>query len=174
MSVTSAALILSWVAIAILGLGYAGLRRQLNEVHADTIFSSAASSAPARSVISVTRTGRPSLILLSTDDCPVCLEIVPAFRRLATSSGLDVDHVILMRSGTGDAGAEVPVVVDAMAFNTLEPGYLPALVLADNDGLVLTIEPVGGIAALESVGKRFHSRIAGVARSVQANVEEHA
>lgn len=164
MSPVVAGLVLAWLVIAVLALAMAGMLRQLRDVQR---VLRAARPGEDRAV-AAPESVRPgvgedlALILLASEHCAVCDMVAPAFAMVAATARDGVGFVLLAadpaeaeRIGAHVDPARVRVVGDPVAYHRIDPGWLPALVLIDTDGLGLAAEPVGSAEALTTTADQF-------------------
>ncbi|MQA25907.1 MAG: hypothetical protein GEU94_10605, partial [Micromonosporaceae bacterium] len=153
MDFVTAALILTWVVLAVLAFGLAGMLRQLRDVQA-----ALRDAAPADRAAQAPEAVRPAggadlaVVLVADDTCPVCAELAPMLPELAQTAPQDVD-VVLVASGSAEKwampdGAQVRVIVDRDTMHRVDPGWRPALLAVDGTGAVLAAEPVGSVEQL--------------------------
>lgn len=145
MTFTTAALLLSWVAIALLALGFAGLMRQLGELHrsVSTGTGPSASLAPSLSGLALPATGdlaalRPhggGLVLFVSPGCSSCEATMTAVAEAA-----DPGTVVVVSSGPCPASGPLAAsrcVPDALPLlERLSVPGTPYLVDVGADGVI--------------------------------------
>lgn len=180
MDVMSAAVVLSWIALVVLGFGLAGVLYQVRGLQA-AVLAQRDQPPPGRPAVPsflLPQDGRQlSLVLLVDENCPICHDVFPVFDVLARERTDIADFSALARAATtlapesnavSPADATVPrpasdntsaidkVVVhtDAAAFAQLDPGWLPALVGIDSAGRRVLAEPAGSRSAIQGLMTR--------------------
>lgn len=161
MDALTAAVVLAWAVIVVLGFAMAGLLHQLRALQATisrehVAGSRAGSDSSSRSMpVSVLPAGgqRLSAILLADDDCVICHEVAPAFAALAYARSAAFDSVILTYtdSETFAALRGVRFVSDSSAYHMLNPGWRPALIIITANGNQLAAEPAGSEEAIRTL-----------------------
>ena len=156
MSFTASALILTWVALLLLGLVVAGLVRQVHALQRD-LPTAAARRTPQGRIGAVVPpihgidTARVRLLLLLDADCSACAGLLAGVRT-TLSSRVVRDHIALLYADVTDpTAAEVgaPVVAGADdVFTAVGATALPYGVALDADGRVAAATPVGGVSQL--------------------------
>jgi hypothetical protein len=151
-SFTAAALVLAWIAIALLAFGFAALLQQIKSLQAQLRLPAAArgggvlESARALAPISSDR----RYVLTVDPGCAFCEEVTPRFRELARSHTARAEFAILAAEGTYEPSPSVEVVVDANAYRELAPSWSPGLLLVGPGGLLLDVAP-GDMDSLEKL-----------------------
>jgi hypothetical protein len=149
---TAAALILSWIAIALLGFGYAGMRLQVRSLQAAMRLPAAARAGILESAKQLApTTGNHRYVLTVDPGCVYCHEIVPRFRDLAARFGTVADFAILAADGEYEASPDIDVVVDATAYRELAPSWSPGLLVVGPGGVLLDVAPGGDLESLEKM-----------------------
>ncbi len=158
MSPMLSALILAWVAIALLGLACAGLLRQLRELRATVM-----QGTPGVPMAQAAGTGRVSTdpprqvpAPLLGDDQPVvvlkvdskCVDCHAAAAELAQQAGDLADRArVVLLADRPDKGwpvqPDIDLVIDDELFRAVRAPWTPALVVADASGAVASSGPVG-------------------------------
>jgi hypothetical protein len=154
MSFETTALLVTWVALALLALVVAGLVRQVHHLTRaprtpDDVGLTTGMPAPHLDRL-VPQPGRPTLLLFLGDECPTCHDIfeealgltgAPPIRALFFDGALDVappdNMLIFARQGDLFQEYQVPAT--------------PYAVLVGSDGRVRTAEPVGSVRALHGL-----------------------
>lgn len=161
MDFVTAALIVTWVVLALLAFAMAGLLRQLRDVQLalrDRVVEQNRGTAVPPAV-------RPAgaatlaIVLVADDNCPICAELAPHLPERAAATAGDVDFVVVTATPSEKwselAGDRVRVVADRDAFLAVDPGWRPALLAVDPDGTVLVAEPVGSVDVLDKLVEHF-------------------
>ena len=150
MSFTAAALVVSWLAIALLAFGFAGLRMQVRALQAAMRLPAAARAGILESAKQLApATANRRYVLTVDPGCAYCHEIAPRFRDLAARFGSVADFGILAPEGEYEASDRVDVVVDATAYHELAPSWSPGLLLVGPGGVLLDVAPGGDLESLE-------------------------
>lgn len=148
MEFMTAALLLTWVVLAVLAFGLAGLLRQLRDVQASLRAHADVTGEPTAPAVVWPIQGQGLAIVLVADDtCPICADLIPELPAVAEAAPTDVD-VVVVASGSStkwqDASPDrVRVVTAPDALRGIDPGWRPALLAIDDSGRVLAAEPVG-------------------------------
>jgi hypothetical protein len=149
MSFTSAALILAWLAIAVLALGFAALLQQVRSLQAALRLPPGARAGLPDSARALRPAGAGRRYVLTVDPgCSVCAEILPEFRELAARYAPAAEFALLAPSGVHPGSPGVDVLVDAAAYRDLAPSWSPGLVVIGADGDVLEVAPGGDLRPL--------------------------
>ncbi|MET9023732.1 hypothetical protein ABZV93_27540 [Actinopolymorpha sp. NPDC004070] len=162
------AVVLAWLALALLAFAMAGMLRQLRDLQAGVAAAvgvTVAADGGAGSVGTIPHTPetplsvRPrddamcAVVLLVDDNCPVCAEVAPYFDDRANGSSAALDFVVLARTQVakfaGLTGARF--VADPAACHLLDPGWRPAIVVLDRAGAMVTREPAGSKKVVDAV-----------------------
>jgi len=149
MSFTSAALILAWLAIAVLAFGFAALLQQVRALQAAIRLPPGARAglpASARTLRPVTADRR--YVLTVDPGCAVCAEIIPEFRDLAIRYATAAEFALLAPSGDYSGSSGVDVLIDATAYRDLAPSWSPGIVVISSDGAVIEAVPGGDLRPL--------------------------
>lgn len=149
MSFTSAALLLAWLAIAVLAFGFAALLQQVRALQAVIRLPPGARAGLPESV----RTLRPltadrRYVLTVDPGCTICAEVLPEFRELAARHTAAAEFGLLAPSGDYPASPGVEVLVDAMAYRDLAPSWSPGIVVIGANGTVIEAVPGGDLRPL--------------------------
>lgn len=154
MSPTTAALILSWIAIVVLFCAMAGMLRMIRELQAQVSPTpSVRATREGAGLAFAPRSARFSLVVLHSPDCGSCAELEPVFLSFMNTSTADVEYRALSDAPAHDY-AGIASVVDPQAFAALTPGYTPAVAVIDRDGSVVDVGPAGDLDALSNF---FHT-----------------
>ncbi len=162
------AVVLAWLALALLAFAMAGMLRQLRDLQAGVAGAVGMAAAGDTAALGVgTIPDKPetpasvrprddavcAVVLLVDENCPVCAEVAPGFDDLANKSSAAVDFVVLARTPVakfaGLTGARF--VADPAACNLLDPGWRPAIVVLDRAGAMVTREPAGSAKVVDAV-----------------------
>jgi hypothetical protein len=144
MSVPAAALVLAWVCIVLLAFGLAGLLWQVRSLQNDLTLIGAQGTQQliGRRIPEFAGTS-PLAVLVVNPGCGACGPMLDAFADLAATQ-IDrryeaLSHVAMPHR----AGVEgVPVRIDEPLVQQLDVPWLPALLLADQDGVIVAGGPV--------------------------------
>lgn len=151
MSFTHAALILAWLAIVVLALGFAALLQQLRTLQAALRLPPGARAGlpeSARSLRPVTTSRR--YVFTADQGCSICAEVLPEFRELAAKYAGTAEFAVLAASGDYPRSAGVDVLVDAQAYRDLAPSWSPGIVVIAADGTVVEAVPGGDLRPLQA------------------------
>jgi methylamine dehydrogenase accessory protein MauD len=177
-SLLLAAIVLSWVVIAALGLCVIALARQVGVLHERIapVGALATASGPAvgelaprltvstiegREVVVGARhtTGRPTLLLFVSAQCPICKVIIPVAKDFARAERLSLLFV-------GDSPAEelrdLDVVNSAQLGLTFQVAKLPYAVLIAANGILVARGLVNSREHLESLVVAHESGVASI------------
>jgi hypothetical protein len=153
MSFQTSALILSWVAIALLALVVSGLVRQVHTLSAgparpaEPVGLAPGAAAPGLDLLAAGASG-PVLLLFLSADCRTCTGVLAEAAR-------HTGAVTLRALYAGPAPAtDLPVSVhggQAALFERYDAIATPFAVLVDPSGRVVRSEPVGSPAALRTL-----------------------
>ncbi|WP_151523839.1 hypothetical protein [Serinicoccus kebangsaanensis] len=108
----------------------------------------------AADVLRPSMPARVSAILVTSPGCESCEAVLPTFLRCATGLPATVRAVVLSWDDTPSGvpqDSDVDVVLDTSAFRSVEPGWTPALVLVEQTGSIVGVEPVGSPEVLADV-----------------------
>jgi hypothetical protein len=148
MSFTTAALLVSWLAIAVLALGLAGLVRQVGELRRQVALAGAGSGSPALVGLALPGSGplarlRPrggGVVIVVAPGCSSCHEAAGAL--LAAGLG---PHTVAVSASTCEVGGVQGCVSDASAaVDLLAVPATPYLLAVDADGVIRGTEVPGG------------------------------
>lgn len=158
MTVWEIGLLLSWALLVVLAFGMSGLMRQIAEVREQVQgapgagMSEAPSTLSARSLRVLSDRGAPPyVVLLSDAHCFSCQQLkawlsdLPEHRRR---------RILVAEREAGPMPAQPPAyrfVRDDALFSELDRGITPFVVLADEDGRIVSARPVGGVEEFEQV-----------------------
>lgn len=156
MSFIESALALSWIAIALLALGMAGLLRQLRELSERVQNPGMMPERFEQRVVEELarlnlRVSEHSVVLFADAECVSCKEVIPQFEKMAAA--VPEWNFVLMfaadASGSTDR-SPVHVVRDASAaFARLRIPLTPFVVLTDEVGEIVQASPVGSTELLD-------------------------
>jgi len=155
MNFEQTALLLAWLAIALLGLAMAGLVRQFHLFAAGQGLNVRPVGPPIGSrmpAVAGTSVGRPAVVLFADTDCATCAEILPHFRAYADRlTRWSFVAVYPGSSAADEAGRMVAVRGARDLFSELAVAVTPFLVLVDADGYVTDSRAVGSVEALHAM-----------------------
>ena len=164
MSFQTSALILSWVAIALLALVVSGLVRQVQQLSSTTVRRAEplglAPGAPAPGFGALASASGATVVLLFLQPgCGTCAELLGEAGRLHEPAAWEFRA--LYRGAVPDEVSGLPIRAfgdQADLFERYDAIAIPFAVAVDNRGRVLHSEPVGSGAAL----RRLLDRVAGI------------
>ena len=155
MDFDSSALVLAWVAIAVLAFAMAGLLRQvvllreaLMAVHGGGLGPVIGRPAPV--LPGIDYSGKTTVLLFADDECESCQSILGALSTAADDLGA-ADVVVLFRVGANGH----PVTPDRVfvnqseLFDQLGVNVTPFGVMVDGDARIAAAEPIGSVAMLD-------------------------
>lgn len=149
MSFTSAALILSWLAIVVLAFGFAALLQQIRALQAAIRLPPGARAGLPGSALALRPATADRRYVLTVDPgCAVCAEVVPEFRDLAARYAPAAEFAILAPSGDYSGSSGVDVLIDATAYRDLAPSWSPGIVVIGSGGTVIEAVPGGDLRPL--------------------------
>lgn len=100
MSFTTAALVLAWLAIVLLGCGFAALLQQVRTLQAALRLPAAARDGVPEAAAALAPTTAERRYVLTVDpDCGYCHDVLPRFRQLAALYATVAEFGILAASG---------------------------------------------------------------------------
>jgi hypothetical protein len=162
MSFDTTALILTWVAITLLGFALAGIVRQVRML-AMALRSPEAAIGPAIGYVAPeiglngdSSEPRPRLMLFVDEDCQSCLQLLPEF---AEQAGRTEAELIAVFAGTANglaAGSDVRVLEHQRStFERYRIPVTPFGVVIDSAGLVGASAPIGSSQDLRDLFDRL-------------------
>ena len=149
MSFTTAALLVSWLAILVLALGLAGLMRQIAEVGAQQALGGARPrtgslvglSLPTTGPLSTLRPAGGGVLLVVAPGCSSCQQSVEAL----LSAGLGPHTVAVSAAGCEYRGLQACIPDAREAIERLGVPATPYLVAVDADGVIRRTEVPDGV-----------------------------
>ena len=156
MTFQTTALILAWLAIALLGLALAGVVRQLHLLAGGVarprldVGPAVGSSAPPLNGDG--RWSRPTALLFVERGCPPCEAVLPEFARLA-GEARDVDFAVVASGNATDLhDAQVRMLANQRdAFERFRIPATPYAVVVGAEGTVVSAGPAGSRSALHHI-----------------------
>lgn len=92
-----------------------------------------------------------SCVLLVADHCPICASVLPTFVGPG-GAGQSVERIVLSRVAlTEHDVGPLRAVVDRDLYDTLDPGWQPALAVVDASGEVVAVRPAGSVDSVRAV-----------------------
>jgi hypothetical protein len=146
--VLSAALILSWGAIALLAFGFANLTMQIRELQS----RGGAAVGDPHPELAAPAPGRRTVVLGVADGCGTCTEVSAAWLDLTPALRADGHRTVLVSldDSTHWQPGDGEFLTGAQLSSPFLLAYQPALLLLDERGELLSAEPVGSAAGLAS------------------------
>lgn len=143
MSVTAAALVLTWLCLIMLAFAMAGLLRQVRNLQADLAELGAQGARPLRGRRVDELAGAPAAILVVDPGCRSCGPVLSAFAEIGATTPGRRFEVLCHRASTDwpDLPA-VNVRVDERLYRQLDVPWAPALLATDADGVVTSARPI--------------------------------
>jgi hypothetical protein len=152
--ILAAALVVAWLAIALLGLGYAGLVGQVRELQARR----AATEVQKYPDLAAPSAGTRSVVLALSRSCGTCEVVFDAWLDVAarlTAAGHRAVLVSLDGSAEwSDRGAPEVLTAEELSAPFLI-AYQPALLIVDGAGTLLSAEPTGSAESLRKACESF-------------------
>lgn len=172
------AVVLAWLALALLAFAMAGLLRQLRDVQASLARPHSDGTIARPSLQEIPASVRPqgnasyAVVLLVDNDCPICTEIAPVFADLAAAGERGMDFIVLGRTPAGKFEQlwHCRYLADSDAYHSLDPGWRPAIIAVDADGKVVLAEPAGSEESVRSVVADVARLAPGESRQSDADV----
>jgi hypothetical protein len=163
MSPITGAVVVLGVVVILLFAGGAGLYRRVRELELavyNGVGRNLATAHPSTAVRSLATPGRTSIILKINRRCPICEDLIATARRIAPGLPSDVQLVVLSDDPDFDKflPENVRVIRDPDAWRAVTVPYVPALIVVDEQGLVVHTEPGGSTGALEAAVDRVTSK----------------
>lgn len=158
MDFEAAALVLSWLAIAMLGLAMAGLMRQVQWLtaggrslqHVGPMTGSHALALPGIDYGAV----RETVVVFLTHDCPLCVRITPQARALALATADQDVRVVVAKVGSDRAGDPGTTSVSEEQLGLWQVSVTPFAVRVGNDSRVVDAGPIESPASLRRLVSR--------------------
>jgi hypothetical protein len=149
LSTIEAAVLLGWVAIALLALAVAGVLTQLRQIQTLMLGGAtvAARSVIGREIASIGSAQARTLVLLASPDCSSCTPAIEAFLATADAEGQPLRRVFSYRRANHWPNDD-RIVVDREGYTKLESPWVPALFLLDRTGTVVAAQPIADLRNL--------------------------
>lgn len=156
MDFQTAALVLSWVAIALLGLAMAGLMRQVQWLSAGRrslqhVGPSLGSYALALPGVDYAAAGRETVVVFLADDCELCRELAPQARDLALATAGDDVRVVVARVGPERPHELGMTSISEEQLGLWRVSVTPFAVRVGRDARIVDAAPIGSAAALRDL-----------------------
>lgn len=162
MGFETAAILLSWIAIALLGLALSGLMRQvrwLTTAHQPPNRVGPAIGSPAPALAGVDYSASQlTLLVFMADDCPLCVELMPAAEKLSVTGSQQDVQVIIARIGTDAAGHPGTVRLTEDDLRVWRVSFTPFAVLIADDARIIEAQPVESVESLRALAARRATR----------------
>jgi len=161
MDFETAALLLSWLAIALLGLAMAGLMRQVQWLtaggrslqHVGPAVGSYALALPGIDYAAA----RQTLVVFLADDCPLCRQLAPEATDLAIATAdVDVRVVVAGVGFDGPNGVGTTSITDEQ-MRLWRVSVTPFVVRVGHDARIIDASPVESPASLREMAGRFET-----------------
>lgn len=152
MDFETAALVLSWVAIALLGLAMAGLVRQVQWLTAGG--RSLQHVGPTIGSYALPLVGvdyasaRETVVVFLTADCPLCGRIAPEATALASRTSGDDVRVVVAHVGSDHSGGPGTVPVSEQELKRWRVSVTPFAVRVGSDSRVVEAAPIESTTSL--------------------------
>jgi hypothetical protein len=155
MDFDTSAILLAWLAIAVLAFAMAGLLRQVVLLRSALAGSEAGGlgpgiGAPAPALPGIEYAGRRTVLLFADDKCESCRSILDALA--AESEDPSMADVVVLFSGSANGHAVAPerlFVQQSELFDRLAVNVTPFALMVDADSRIVAAEPVGSAAMLD-------------------------
>ena len=166
MSFQTSALLVTWIAIAILAFALSGLLRQLHLIRVALDPQRRVTLGPARGIEAppidgVGLSGRtwPTVVLFMDSDCPACSAIQGELESVVFD-GLEFVAVF-----AGEADGRFPDGIEIVArnpeaFRKFNISFTPFAVAVDGDGRVAATQPLGSVRSLHEFVSLQRERMA--------------
>lgn len=158
MGFETAAILLAWVAIALLGLALAGLMRQVQWLSAGGRSLERIGPAPRSYAFALPdvdyAVSRGTLIVFLADECPLCAELAPEAERLAFSAGVEGVRVVVARVGADGSDGPATISITDEQLRLWRVSVLPFAVLVGPDARIAETGPIESIASLQAIARR--------------------
>lgn len=150
MSVLGAALVLAWVCLILLVLAMAGMLRQIRELQADVAQLTPRGRRPVVGRQLDALAGNTSTVLLVlSPGCGFCEVAQRMVAEVAAAHPATRFEALSFRAADWTANPSLPVRVDERLFAELDVPWVPALLVADASGTVVSARPIGSEEALQ-------------------------
>lgn len=155
MSFTTAAVVLAWVAITLLGLALSGLMRQIHLLRAahgshGVVPVGLPAGTRAPTVEEIGPWDYPAVLLFVRDGCPSCVRVLPIFNQLAAHHR-HLRFAVVSSDGAAIERAASSTLIrdhDGELFSTFQIPAAPYAV-GVRDGVITAASPVGSDGMLE-------------------------
>jgi hypothetical protein len=145
-----AGLVVAWLAIALLALGYAGLVRKVGELQT----RGATMTTQVYPDLAATAANRRTVALALSRSCPTCEVVFDAWLDIAARL-MQEGHRAVVISMDGSPEWSTRGAPDVLRADELSAplliAYQPALILLDGGGAVVSAEPVGSAETLRAM-----------------------
>lgn len=159
MAPTTAALIVLCVLVLLLVAAGAGLLRRVRElelaVYRGVGLRFAGTGAEQQS-LSITTPGRVTVVAKVTRQCPVCAQVLAAMVDAAQSMDGALDFVVLSddQKLPVQATDRLRVITDPTTWRAVDVPFVPALLVVDEQGIVVNTTPAGSGEAVTDLVRR--------------------
>ena len=161
MSVRDAALVLSWLAIAILAFALAGTMRQLRTMSTAVrgllngrALPAQKGTAPLPSISGWGRQDAPTLLVLAASDCTSCAELLPKLDDISRSHAGRLDVAVAYKDHGQDLEHARVLRNQSDLFDLLNVPFTPYGLAVSAGGEVLEATPVGSSDRLMHLAER--------------------
>lgn len=153
MNFTTAALLVTWVALLLLGLAHAGIQRQLRMLAGDYVArgdTAIPAGAPAPAVEGVVYGEHGTLLMFSDGGCDACIRVLAEAEHVARGSNGDGLRVVSIfpNDARQVRHDHVRAITSKRAFDEFNVAATPFAVLVGGDARVVSAAPVGSEQAL--------------------------
>ncbi|MGW0809228.1 hypothetical protein [Nonomuraea sp. NPDC002799] len=153
-AILSAGLVLAWVAILLLALGYAGLLGKLRELQEGR----GPGAGQLNPELAARGPGRRSLVLALTSTCSTCEQVFTDWAELAARLNVVGNRTMVVSMDDSPKWEERGATDVILARELSSPfliAYQPALLVFDDQGALLSAEPIGSVEGLHAVCEPF-------------------
>lgn len=147
-AILAAGLVLSWVAIALLALGYAGLLGRLRDLQAGR-----PGTQQVNPELAAPGPDRKTLVLALSSNCGTCESVFEPWQELAPKLSAAGHRTVLIAVDGSDKWAQRGAygTLDAERLSSpLLIAYQPALLVFDDSGVLLSADPIGSAEGLRA------------------------
>ncbi|GAA2207168.1 hypothetical protein GCM10009850_026260 [Nonomuraea monospora] len=153
-AILSAALVLAWVAIALLAFGYAGLLGKVRELQEGR----GPGTSQVNPELAARGPGSRSLALALTSTCSTCEKVFAEWGALAARLNAAGDRTTVVSMDDSAKWQERGATDVVLASELSSPfliAYQPALLVFDERGALLSAEPIGSVEGLHALCEPF-------------------
>jgi len=162
MEFETAAIMLSWLAIALLGLAMAGLMRQVQWLTAggrslQRVGPTTGTYALALPGVEYTA-ARQTVVVFLSDDCPLCAQLAPEANELARTTADEDVRVVVARVGSNRPDEVGTISISEEQLGLWRVSVTPFAVHVGHDGRVADAKPLESVASLRRLVERTETQ----------------